>query len=132
MPPSTRELLDRYFSTYNDRDLEGILELVHEDLTHDVATSHREIGKRAFARFLARKHALYDEHVYDLDLLIGLDGSHAAAEYKVLGFVRSGGGEAPAGGTYRVGAGTFFHVRDGLITRISSYGLRRELWGQAA
>ena len=135
MNECTRELLDRYFRSYNARNVEGLLELVHDDLVHDIGTCRREVGKRAFARFLATKNALYDEHVYELDLLISPDGSHAAAEYTVLGFMLvEGDANVPLspGETYRVGAGTFFHIRDGLISRISSYGSRHDLWGQAA
>ncbi|MFA9461318.1 nuclear transport factor 2 family protein [Thiohalorhabdus methylotrophus] len=133
MRESTRQLLGRYFRAYNARDIEKLLLLVHDDLLHDVETCRREIGKQAFARFLAAKNARCDEHVYDLEILVSRDGRHAAAEYKVLGFfLEPGDRPAPSAETYRVGAGTFFDVRDGRIGRISSYGGRWGLWGQAA
>ena len=133
MYDATFELLERYFRAYNARDIDGLLALMHDQVIHDLQCSRREVGKQAFARFLATKHALYDEHVYNLTLLVHPDGGRAAAEYQVLGFALGKGGRPPEpGGTYRVAAGTFFDIREERISRISSYGLRRELWGQAA
>lgn len=131
----TLDLLNDYFRAYNAKDVEALLGLVRADLRHDIDCRQRELGKQAFRRFLLTKTALFDEHVYDLELFINADGTRAAAEYKVLGFFLSGdhASRLPAGGrTYRVAAGTFFDVHGGLISRISSYGNRRELWGQAA
>jgi len=131
----TLDLLNDYFQAYNAKDVEALLGLVRTDLRHDIDCRQRELGKQAFRRFLLTKTALFDEHVYDLELFINADGTRAAAEYKVLGFflTREDGGRLAAGNrTYRVAAGTFFDVHGGLISRISSYGNRRDLWGQAA
>lgn len=133
MHEATFDLLQQYFRAYNARDIEGLLALVHDRVVHDREAGQRQVGKQALARFLTLKHALYDEHVYALTLLISPDGERAAAEYQVLGFARDRQRFAmDSEATYRVCAGTFFDIQDGLISRISSHGLRRKLWGQAA
>jgi steroid delta-isomerase-like uncharacterized protein len=50
-------------------------------------------------------------------------GTRAAAEFDVLGtYIETDAGLPPASGqTYRLPAGAFFEVKDGLIARVTTY-----------
>jgi steroid delta-isomerase-like uncharacterized protein len=51
------------------------------------------------------------------------DGSRASAEFEVLGtYIETDSGLPPASGqTYHLPAGTFFEIKDGLISRVTTY-----------
>ncbi len=65
----------------------------------------------------------YAEQLEDMTIMATPDGASAAAEFVVLGtYVETDEGLPPASGqTYTLPAGAFFEVRDGLITRVTTY-----------
>lgn len=117
------ELVLTYYAAFNRGDWDGMLALLSDDVAHDLNQGAREVGREAFAAFLARMDASYREQLRDIVVLASLDGDRAAAEYVVHGqYLHSDEGLPPAQGqTYVLPGGAFFDIRDDRIARVSNY-----------
>lgn len=117
------DLIRAYYDRFNRRDLEGFLELLTEDVVHDVSQGPRELGKAAFRAFLERMNRCYRETITDLVVLGEPSGERAAAEYVVEGeYLETDGDGPPAHGQrYRLPGGAFFELRQGKIARVSNH-----------
>lgn|SRR5690606_12581324 len=123
MPDTARSLLQRYYNAFNAQDMDAFLELLTDDVVHDINQGRREEGKEAFAAFMAKMNRSYREQITDLVILTEPSGKRAAAEFTVLGtYLVTDEGLPPAKGqTYRLPAGAFFEIVDGKIARVSNY-----------
>ncbi len=123
MSDATADLIRAYYDAFNASDVERFLDLLADNVAHDINQGRREVGKEPFRRFLERMNHCYDERIVDLAVMTGDDGRRAAAEFTVLGtYVATDKGLPPARGqTYRLPAGAFFEVKDGKIARITNY-----------
>ncbi|MBV9735624.1 MAG: nuclear transport factor 2 family protein [Acidisphaera sp.] len=116
-----------YYDAFNAGDVEGFLALLTDDVVHDISQGGREIGRDAFAGFLARMNRCYQERVTDLVIMTDESGSRAAAEFLVHGiYVQTDpgvpAGTCPATGQrYVLPAGAFFTLRDGQVARIANH-----------
>jgi steroid delta-isomerase-like uncharacterized protein len=112
-----------YYAAFNGGDETGFLALLADDVAHDINQGERQVGKAAFARFLAHMNECYRERIADLVVLTEPSGTRAAAEFTVHGtYVRTDEGLPPASGqTYTLPAGAFFALRDGKVARISNF-----------
>ena len=115
-------LVQRYYDSFNARDWAGMLATVADDVVHDVNQGEREIGKAAFAAFVARMEHAYRERLVDLVLFAG-PGGRVAAEFMVEGeYLAADPGMPPARGQrYRLPAGAFLDTGGGHITRVTTY-----------
>jgi len=116
-------LINRYYDAFNRGDAEGMIACVADDVVHDVNQGARRTGKAAFRQFCAHMSRCYKEQLEGVVVMATPDGARAAAEFNVIGtYLFAEEGLPPANGqTYRLPAGTFFAVRDGLFTRITTY-----------
>jgi steroid delta-isomerase-like uncharacterized protein len=115
-----------YYEAFNRGDAPGFLDLLTDDVVHDVSQGGREIGKPAFAAFVAHMDRCYRERVEDLVVLTDPSGTRAAAEFTVHGTYLATDpgvpGAIPAHGqTYTLPAGAFFTLRDGQVARIANH-----------
>jgi steroid delta-isomerase-like uncharacterized protein len=119
----TVALVTRYYDAFNRGDAEGMIACVADDVVHDVNQGARRTGKAAFRQFCAHMSRCYKEQLEGIVVMATPDGGRAAAEFNVIGtYLVAEEGLPPAKGqTYRLPAGTFFAVRDGFITRITTY-----------
>lgn len=119
----TRDLIRRYYNAFNAGDMDTFLGLLDEQVCHDINQGGREIGRAAFADFMARMNRCYREEIVDITIMVNEDGRRAAAEFTVLGeYLATDEGLPPAEGQrYRLPAGAFFEIRDGRVARISNY-----------
>ena len=117
------ELVTRYYAAFNAGDMDTFLDLLHEDVAHDINQGHREVGRHAFRRFMERMNRCYREQLSDIVVMTAADGSRAAAEFVVHGtYLATDDGLPPARGqTYVLPAGAFFAVKGNLITRVSTH-----------
>jgi steroid delta-isomerase-like uncharacterized protein len=60
------ELVLTYYAAFNRGDWNGMLELLAEDVVHDLNQGARETGREAFAAFLARMNGSYREQLRDV------------------------------------------------------------------
>lgn len=120
---STADLIQRYYNTFNGGDREALLDLLADDVAHDINQGDTEEGKTAFRAFLKKMDHSYAEQVQDLVIMTSNFGTHAAAEFYIQGtYLKTDEGLPPATGqTYRLRVGAFFDVRDGLIFRVTNY-----------
>lgn len=118
---TTKDLIETYYAAFNAGDTAAMLALVSDDVAHDVNQGERRIGKDLFRDFNAHMTRCYRETL--TDLVIMTEGNRAAAEFTVNGeyLATDEGLPAANGQTYRLPAGAFVEVRDGLITRVTTY-----------
>ncbi|HSW13909.1 MAG TPA: ketosteroid isomerase-related protein [Solimonas sp.] len=123
MSDANRALIQRYYEAFNAGDMPRFLDLLTEDVIHDINQGGRETGRAAFAAFMQRMNRNYREQIVDITVLTEPGGTRAAAEFTVLGsYLATDEGLPPARGQqYRLPAGAFFEIRDGKVARISNY-----------
>lgn len=123
-----RDLLTRYYAAFNDGRMQGMLELLTDDVKHDINEGGTEIGRDAFRAFLTRMNAHYQEHVRHLVIMVSEDGTRASAEFVIHGqYVKTDEGLPEARGQrYVLPVGAFFTLRDGQIARVTNYYNLRE------
>lgn len=117
------ELIQNYYNFFNNKNFIGMLSLVHSDIVHDINQGQREVGKNTFSDFLKSMDFHYDEHLTDIALFISQDGSRAAAEFICHGiYKQTAEGLPPASGQkYAIPVGTFFEIKNNLISRITNH-----------
>lgn len=117
------ELVLTYYAAFNRGDWEGMLALLADDVAHDLNQGPRQIGRDAFAAFLARMQTSYEERLHDIVVLASLDGDRAAAEYVVHGrYLQTDAGlPAAKGQPYVLPGGAFFEIREDRIARVTNY-----------
>lgn len=119
---AAQALISTYYASFNGCDRQAFLNSLTADVVHDLNQGPREIGKTAFAAFLARMDRCYREQIRDIRISAAVDGTHAAAEYVVHGtYLSQDEGLPPATGqTYVLPGGAFFDVRAGKIARVTN------------
>jgi len=123
MTDAAFSLVKQYYQAFNAGDMPAFLDLLTEDVVHDINQGGREIGKAAFAAFMSRMNECYEEKLVDIEVMVSANGQRAAAEFVVLGrYLKSDEGLPPATGQqYRLPAGAFFELRGAKVARITNY-----------
>ena len=123
MREQTTALIQRYYDAFNAGDIDGMLSCVADDIIHDVNQSERRAGKDRFHAFCARMAHHYKEKLEDIVILVSEDGQRAAAEFNVSGtyLTMEPGLPEASGQTYQLPAGAFFAIKNGQISRITTY-----------
>ena len=75
-----RELIQSYYDAFNRGDPAAMLELLAEDVVHDINQAGQEVGRLAFEEFLRRMARCYRERIADLVIMVSDDCRRAAAE----------------------------------------------------
>ncbi|MFV0385913.1 ketosteroid isomerase-related protein [Paracoccus sp. (in: a-proteobacteria)] len=119
----SKSLIAAYFDAFNAGDTDRMLDLLHDQVEHHVNEGEIRKGKALFAEFNAHMTESYRENLTDLVIFANEAGDRAAAEFIVNGtYLRTDAGLPPARGqTYRLPAGSFFSIRDGRISRVTTY-----------
>jgi steroid delta-isomerase-like uncharacterized protein len=120
---SAAALLKSYYETFNTGDREALLNLLTDDVAHDINQGGTETGKAAFRAFLARMDRCYGEQVEDLSVFANADGTRGAAEFFIRGVYHgTDEGLPPATGQrYHLRVGAFFDLRENRIARVTNY-----------
>jgi len=121
MPPD-ESVIRAYYDAFNRSDVAGMLALLTEDVRHDINQGDTEHGIAAFDTFMARMNGAYREELRDI-VVLAPGGGRAAAEFTVHGvYLRGEAGLPPAHGQlYVLPAGAFFALREGRISRVTTY-----------
>lgn len=118
-----KDLIQRYYDTFNSGNREALLQLLADDVVHEINEGTVETGRGNFHAFLDRMDRCYEERVEDLVVLTGDHPGRAAAEFFIRGtyIATDEGLPAATGQTYHLRVGAFFEAKDGLITRITNH-----------
>jgi steroid delta-isomerase-like uncharacterized protein len=116
-------LIRAYLDAFNRGDRAAMLALLTDDVAHDVNQGGREVGRDAFAAFMARMDRCYRETLADIVVMADASGTRAAAEFIVHGeyLATDAGLPAARGQRYVLPAGAFYAVRDGRIARVTMH-----------
>lgn len=119
----TRATIEAYYAAFNRGDMEGMLATLHDDFSHHVNEGATRLGKAAFADFCRHMSESYREKLTDMVIFSNPEGTRGAAEFVVHGtYLKTDPGLPEARGqTYVLPAGGFFTLKDGLITRVTTY-----------
>lgn len=117
------KLVEQYYAAFNGGDMETFLNLLTDDVIHDINQGKREAGKEEFRKFMGGMNDNYKEQLVDMVIMATPDGKRAAAEFVVLGeYLTTDEGLPEAKGQkYRLPAGAFFEIRDNKVARITNY-----------
>lgn len=123
MHAATLALVRRYYDAFNRADMPAMLACLAPDVAHDINQGAREIGRDAFAAFMARMNRCYRERLRDIVIMATPDGARAAAEFVVDGtYLATDEGLPPARGqTYSLPGGAFLAIEAGLIARVTNW-----------
>ena len=123
MNTTAHAVIAAYYAAFNAGDIPAFLDLLTDDVRHDINQSSTETGRQAFAAFLQEMNRCYKETITDIVILDDASGTRAAAEFMVQGeYLHAQNGLPPARNQkYTLPAGAFFTLRDGKISRISNY-----------
>ena len=116
-------VIQSYYNAFNRGDVAAFLDLVADDVVHDINQGAREIGKDAFRAFMDRMNRSYREELTDIVIFESQDGTRGAAEFVVHGqyLATDEGLPEATGQRYVLPAGAFFEIREGKVARITNY-----------
>lgn len=117
------DLVRAYLEAFNRGDRAAMLALLADDVAHDVNQGGREVGRDAFAAFMARMDRCYRERLADIVVMADATGTRVAAEFTVHGeYLATDDGLPDARGQrYVLPAGAFYAVHDGRIARVTMH-----------
>lgn len=120
---NTKSLIEAYYAAFNAGKTEDMLALMHDDVEHYVNEGEVRRGKELFAQFSLHMSHCYKENLTEMVIFANENGDRAAAEFIVNGtYLNTDEGLPDANGqTYRLPGGTFFEIRDGKISRVTTY-----------
>jgi len=120
---SAEKIIQSYYEAFNSGNPEGMLALLSDDVVHDINQGTREKGKEVFRKFMGKMDAHYKERLEDIVIMASKDNKRAAAEFTVVGkYLKTDPGLPEARGQeYRIPAGTFFELKNGKISRVTTY-----------
>ena len=116
-------VLRRYFDAFNAGDVNAMLAELSDDVAHHVNEGKIRSGKPAFAEFCAHMSRCYREELTDIVLFSAEGGTRGAAEFTVNGtYLETDSGLPEARGqTYRLPGASMMTLKDGKITRVTTY-----------
>ncbi len=117
------QTVQSYFDAFNAGDVDGMLACLSDDIAHHVNEGQVRVGKEKFAEFCAHMNRCYRETLTDMVVFQAEGGTRASAEFVVNGtYLQTDEGLPEANRqTYRLPAGSFFDLKDGKITRVTTY-----------
>ena len=125
--PRTRAIAEAtiaaYYAAFNAGNTAGLIDTLHDEFVHHVNEGATRMGKAAFAEFCAHMSETYREELKDMVIMANAEGTRGAAEFVVHGqYLKTDPGLPEARGQrYVLPAGGFFTLKDGKITRVSTY-----------
>lgn len=112
-----------YYNCFNNKDYQGMLDLLDENVRHEPNQGEARIGKALFTDFLRRMEDCYDEQLTDMIFYTEQNGERVACEFTVNGTYKKGEDDLPLahGQSYVLPAASFLAVKNGKITRVATF-----------
>lgn len=117
------EIVQSYYAAFNARNWEGMFALLDPQIRHDVNQGGTRTGIEKYREFMQMMDEAYSETLTDMVIMSDASGERFAAEFTVNGiYKKSDEGLPPAHGqSYVLPAGAFLEVKNGKITRVTTY-----------
>lgn len=117
------EIVQQYYTYFNQQNWQGMLSLVAEDIRHEANQGDVRIGIEKFTEFLQHMDTSYEETLTDMVFLSEPTNTRVAAEFVVNGIYKQGEEGLPEahGQKYILPAGAFLEVKEGKISRVTTY-----------
>lgn len=117
------DIVKQYYTYFNQKNWAGMLSLLHSEVRHEPNQGDVRIGNEKFTEFMQKMDEAYEETLTDLVFFTSSDDTRIAAEFVVNGvYKQAEEGLPPAHGqTYILPAGAFLEVKEGKITRVTTY-----------
>lgn len=125
------EIVAQYYQAFNDKNWEKMISLADENIQHDSNQGATRMGIGLFKKFVDKMDVAYDEKLTDMVIMGESTDTRVAAEFVVNGIYKIAEDGLPAahGQKYVLPAGAFLEVKNGKITRVTTY-YNLELWIQ--
>jgi len=116
-------IIENYYQSFNQGNLDKMLELVAEKIVHEVNESQTQNGKALFKEFLNIMDEHYQEQVKNLVVFSSSTPDRFSAEFNIDGIYKKTQEGLPEAKNqkYFIRVGAFFEIQSGLITRITNY-----------
>ncbi len=123
MPQTTIDLINNYYQAFNAGDMNAFLNLLDDNIIHDINQGGIQTGKDVFKKFMDHMNQCYKENIRDITIMTNTDGSSAAAKFMVDGayLATDNGFPEATQQKYSLPAGSFFDIKNGKITRVTTY-----------
>ncbi|SOE21330.1 conserved hypothetical protein, steroid delta-isomerase-related [Spirosomataceae bacterium TFI 002] len=120
---SALETVKNYYDFFNEKNWEGMLSLLHDEIRHEANQGGTRVGKKLFAEFLEHMDVCYEETLTEMVFFSETSDTRVAVEFVVNGVYKSTDGDLPAakGQQYVLPAAAFLELKDGKIARVTTY-----------
>ncbi|OJY31650.1 MAG: isopropylmalate/homocitrate/citramalate synthase [Rhodobacterales bacterium 65-51] len=119
----SRAMIEAYYAAFNAANPEGMMACLTDDIEHRVNEGGIRRGMEKFAEFCSHMGVSYREELKDMEIFVNEAGTRGAAEFTVHGeYLQTDPGLPEAKGQkYILPAGAFFDLRDGKISRVTTF-----------
>ncbi len=116
-------IIENYYQSFNQGKLDQMLELVADNVIHEVNESQTQNGKLLFKEFLNIMDEDYQEQVKNLVVFSSSTPDRFSAEFNIDGIYKKSQKGLPQAKNqkYFIRVGAFFEIQSGKITRITNY-----------
>ena len=123
MTQTAKVIVTAYYAAFNAADAAAMLACVSDDIEHRVNEAGIRRGRAKFTEFCAHMGVSYRETLKDIEIFSNAAGTRAAAEFIVHGeYLQTDPGLPEAHGQrYTLPAGAFFDLKDGKISRVTTF-----------
>ncbi|MCF0042114.1 nuclear transport factor 2 family protein [Dyadobacter fanqingshengii] len=117
------DIVQAYYTSFNQKNWEGMLALVHPEVRHEPNQGDVRIGIEKFTEFLRTMDESYEETLTDMVFFTTPDDSRIAVEFIVRGIYKKGEEGFPEayGQSYKVPAAAFLELKNEKICRVTTY-----------
>lgn len=117
------DIVKEYYNHFNNQNWEGMLGLLHTDIRHEPNQGDPRTGIEKFTEFLKIMDTSYQETLTDMVFFSESGNSRVAVEFTVNGIYKKGEEGLPEahGQSYVLPAAAFLEVKDGKISRVTTY-----------
>jgi steroid delta-isomerase-like uncharacterized protein len=117
------DIVKEYYTHFNNKTWQGMLDLLHEEIRHEPNQGDPRIGIEKFTEFLQMMDTSYEETLTDMVFFSEVGNTRVAVEFTVNGIYKKGEDGLPEahGQTYVLPAAAFLEVKEGKISRVTTY-----------
>ena len=117
------EIVKQYYLHFNNKNWNGMLDLLRTEIRHEPNQGDPRIGKEKFTEFLQMMDEAYEETLTDVVFFSEPGDTRVAVEFIVNGIYKKGEEGLPEahGHTYVLPAAAFLEVKEGKILRVTTY-----------